>query len=165
MKSPDQRAFEADLCEAEFRIGFAEGQWGTATEEVVPDDIHWPRVVLWIASAKRPAAPDRFYVLLDCANYKTVPPTGTFWDPVTKKMSAVDKRPKGKSGSRVARVFRTDWNNGSAFYHPYDRVAAQTHPNWANEQPHLIWGPDHTIVNLLDELHVLLNSEDYVGIS
>ena len=164
MKPPDQRAFEADLCEADFLIGVAKGQWGMAAGDLVPADLKWPRILLWIASAKRQAAPDRFYVLLDCANYKTAPPTGTFWDPETGRTSALDKRPKGKSNSRVARVFRTDWNNGTAFYHPYDRVAAQGHPNWANEQPNLIWGPAHTIVDLLAELHALLNSEDYVGI-
>lgn len=79
-------------------------------------------------------------------------------------MLAPAKRPKGKPGSRVAMVFRLDWNNGTAFYHPYDRVAAQGHPDWATTQPHLVWTSDNTIVDFLEEFHSLLNSGDYLGV-
>jgi len=164
MDRPDQRAFEADLQDAPFLIGVAEGQWGTPSTDLLPSDLCWPRVVLWIAAAGRPGAPDRFYVQLDCSNYKTAPPTGTFWDPQTKQILVLGKRPKGKPGSRVAQVLRTDWNNGTAFYHPYDRVAAEGHPTWKTDQPSLVWDANHSIVDLLAELHSLLNSQDYVGI-
>ena len=93
-----------------------------------------------------------------------MPPTGTFWDPEKKQILTFDRRPKGKPASRVVQVFRTDWNNGTAFYHPYDRVAAHGHPNWKTEQPSLVWDGNHSIVDLLAELHLLLNSHDYVGI-
>jgi hypothetical protein len=164
MDRPDQRAFEADLQDAPFRIGVANAHWGVAPVDLLPADLCWPQVILWIAAASRSGAPDCFYVQLDCSNYRMVPPTGTFWDPEEKQILTFDRRPKGKPGSRVAQVFRTNWNNGTAFYHPYDRVAAQGHPNWKTEQPSLVWDSNHSIVDLLAELHLLLNSHDYVGI-
>lgn len=164
MESPDQRLFEEDLSSAEFRSGVEKGLWGLPAQGLLPDDLAWPQVVFWIAAAARPNAPDRFYVLLDAAGYRSVSPTGTFWDSTTKSVLDLSKRPKGKPGSRFAKVFRTDWNNGSAFYHPYDRGAAQGHKNWAVEQPHLIWTCNHTIVDFLEEFHSLLNSGDYLGV-
>lgn len=164
MQSPDQAIFESDLASAEFRIGATKGFWGLADLDVFPDDIAWPKVILWITAAPRQNAPDRFYIVLDAAGYRSVPPTGTFWDPGTKATLDNGKRPKGKPDSRFAKVFRTDWENGRAFYHPYDRVATQSHGEWMRQQPHLIWTSSHTIVDYLEEFHSLLNSGDYVGI-
>jgi hypothetical protein len=42
-------------------------------------------------------------------------------------------------------------------------VAAQGHPHWAKDQLHLAWTANHTIVDYLEEFHVLLNGGDYVG--
>ena len=61
-------------------------------------------------------------------------------------------------------IFRTDWENGRAFYHPFDRAAVKSHPNWPKEQPHLIWTPERAIVDFLDEFHRLLHSGDYIGV-
>ena len=109
-------------------------------------------------------APDRFFLLIDLTGYRANAPTGTFWDPATESMLAVAKRPKGRPGSRCEKVFRTDWKNGRAFYHPYDRVAAGGHPNWARKYPHLVWSIDCTIVDYLLQFHALLNSGNYIGI-
>lgn len=164
MESPDQRMFESDILSAEFRIGVAKGSWGIPDVDELSEGLVWPRVILWIAAGPRPNAAERFYVSLDAAGYRSVPPTGAFWDPVTKTALDFNKRPKGKPESRFAKVFRTDWESGAAFYHPYDRKAAQGHPNWATEQPHLIWTSDHTIVDYLQEFHSLLTSGDYIGV-
>lgn len=164
MEKPDQRLFYEDLSSAEFLIGVDIGQWGLPARELLPESLTWPQVVLWIAAAERPGAPDRFYVLLDVAGYRSDSPTGTFWDPATKDILDLAKRPKGRDGSRFARVFRTDWKKGQAFYHPYDRVAVQGHAKWLTEQPHLVWTSDHTIVDFLEEFHSLLNCGDYIGI-
>ena len=74
------------------------------------------------------------------------------------------RRPKGKDDSRFAKVFRTDWNKGRAFYHPYDRVAAEGHPDWRTQQPRLVWTSERSIVDYLEEIRSLLNSDDYVGV-
>jgi hypothetical protein len=117
-----------------------------------------------MAAAARANAPARFYVLLDLTGYRSVSPTGTFWDPTTKFALEFSKRPKGKPDSRFAKVFRTDWESGSAFYHPYDRVAAKGHTEWAKDQPHLVWTSDRTIVDYLEEFHSLLQCGDYIGL-
>lgn len=164
MLPPDQRLFEADLQSAAYRIGVEKGWWAQAEPAALPDGAAWPRVFFWMAAAPRVRAPDRFYVALDVMGYRSVPPTGTFWDPVKKAALEFGERPKGKPGGRLAMVFRTDWEGGRAFYHPYDRVAAQGHSQWATEQPHLIWTSSRTIVDYLEEFQSLLATEDYLGV-
>ena len=121
-------------------------------------------MVLWIRAASRQGAPDGYHVALDLDGYRAAAPTGTFWDPATGTMLDAANRPKGKPNSRFAKVFRTDWEGGRAFYHPYDRRAADSHGNWRTQQPHLVWTSDRTIVDYLEEFHSLLNSDDYVGV-
>ena len=164
MSRPDQRLFEADLLSAAFRSGVEKGLWGLGEAGVMPADAAWPMVYLWMAAATRGGAPGRFYVALNAEGYRGSPPTGTLWDPLNKCTLAVDKRPKGRGGSRFAKVFRTDWEGAKAFYHPYDRHAASSHPNWVNELPHLVWTENHTIVDYLVEFQALLTSPDYVGV-
>jgi len=164
MLQPDQRLFEADLLCPDFRSGAIKGRWGVAEADVMPVGLTWPNVILWMKALSRPNSPDRFYVALDCAGYRAASPTGTFWDPIAKETLAFAKRPKGKPNSRFAKVFRTDWKNGEAFYHPYDRIAAKGHEKWAREQPHLVWDSNHTIVDYLEEFHALLQSGDYLGV-
>lgn len=161
---PDQRLFNEDVGSAEFRAGLLKGKWGLAEDGQAGAASTWPQVHLWMAAAPRANAPDRFHVELDASGYRSMPPTGTFWDQATKAPLGVDKRPKGRTGSRVARIFRTDWENGRAFYHPYDRLAAQSHLNWKSEQPRRVWSPAHTIVDWLELFHGLLQSEDYIGV-
>jgi hypothetical protein len=163
MERPDQRLFEEDLRSAEFQSGAIRGLWGLPEGALLPADLTWPSVILWITPATRTNAPDRFFVRLDASGYRSVPPTGTFWDPATRAALEFGKRPKGRPNSRVAKVFRTDWEGGRALYHPYDRVAAQSHAKWVAEQPHLVWTANHTIVDYLTEIHGLLNSGDYIG--
>lgn len=164
MVPPDQRLFEADLQSAAYRAGVAKGVWGQAEAAALPDGAAWPRVFFWMAAAPRDNAPDRFYVALDAEGYRSVPPTGTFWDPDKRAILEFAKRPKGKPGSRFAMVFRTDWQNGAAFYHPYDRVGTQSHAEWPKQQPHLIWTSSHTIVDYLEEFQSLLVTGDYIGV-
>ena len=165
MESPSQRQFEEDVRSAEFRIGADKGYWGLPTPEVLPATPAWPRRVLWITPAARPNAPERFHIRVDLEGYRSTPPTGTFWDPARNERLALDKWPRGKDGSRFAKVFRTaDWKKGEAFYHPYDRVAASGHTKWPREQPHLVWTPEHTIVHYLEEFYELLHGSDYIGV-
>lgn len=164
MKKPDQRAFEADVEDADFQIGVVKRLWGLAEATLGGDDTAWPKVLLWVTSAARPNSPDRYYLLLDLENYRTVAPTGSFWDVMRRQALPGERWPKGKPNSRVAKVFRTDWKGCTALYHPYDRAANHDHINWKTEQPHLIWDSAHTIVDYLNEVYGLLNSGDYVGV-
>ena len=168
MFAPDQRLFEADLLSAEYRDGVAKGLWALAEAGALPDGepAAWPNAYFWMAAAPRTGAPDRYYVVLNLEGYKSVPPTGPFWDPVKKQTLELAKWPKGKPNSRFALVFRTKGFSaaGRAFYHPYDRAPVQDHPRWPTEQPHLIWTDSHTIVDYLEEFQSLLTCADYVGV-
>lgn len=164
MLTPDQRLFESDLLSAPYRSGVVKGLWAKAEAGALPDAAAWPNAYFWMAAAPRSGAPDRYYVALNLSDYTSVAPTGTFWDPIKKATLEFGKRPKGKPGSRFAMVFRTDWENGRAFYHPYDRVGAQSHAEWPKQQPHLIWTGSHTIVDFLEEFQSLLVCGDYVGV-
>jgi len=164
MDKPDQRLFDADIASADFRAGALKGYWGLAGTDVLAEQPGWPARILWIAAAPREKAPDRYYVQLDLSGYRTDAPTGTFWNSNTKATLEFGLRPKGRPGSRIAMVFRTDWENGGAFYHPYDRVAAKGHPDWPRDQPGLLWDSNHAIVHYLEEIHSLLNSGDYLGL-
>lgn len=165
MDLPDKRLFQADLLSAEFRNGIVNGWWGVPDAATLPAaTVTWPRTVLWIAAALRSSAPDQYYISLDMSGYRATAPTGTFIDPATGSMLELAKRPKGRPESRFAKVFRTDWEGGRAFYHPYDRVAAHSHADWPSAQPHLVWNANHTIVDYLAEFHALLNSGDYLGV-
>jgi hypothetical protein len=165
MAGPDELLLEADLLSAEFRSGAAKELWGLAEPGARPDDGAWPKAYFWLAAAPRDNAPARFYVALNVAGYRSVPPTGTFWDTTKKATLEFSKFPKGKPNSRFAKVFRTDWGESSrAFYHPYDRVAAQGHAEWVRSQPHLVWTSSHTIVDYLEAFQTLLMSGDYIGI-
>jgi hypothetical protein len=166
MFPPDQRLFEADLQSAPYRIGAAKGLWAQAEAEVLPDGAAWPRAFFWMAAASRANAPDRYHVALNLSGYRSVAPTGAFWDPAKKATLDLAKWPKGKPGSRFAMVFRTAGFNGcgSAFYHPYDRVATVGHTEWPKQQPHLIWTNEHTIVDYLEEFQSLLMAGDYLGV-
>jgi hypothetical protein len=163
MKGPDQRAFEADLEDGPFQIGVAKGRWGLAGSSALPDGLVWPHVILWVAAAPRKGSPDRFYIRSNFDKYPSVPPTGTFWDPSTKGILVVAKRPKGIG--QVGVVFRTDWEGGRAFYHPFDRVAAQSHADWPKNYPHLIWDPSrHTLIDFLAMIHEYLHAAEYTGV-
>jgi hypothetical protein len=167
MSGPDQRLLEADLMSAEYRNGVAKGLWDRVVGDALPPEgASWPNVYFWMAAAPRAGAPDRYYVSLNLAGYRSVPPTGPFWDPTTKQRLDFSKWPKGKPDSRFAMVFRTQGFSaqGKAFYHPYDRAPASDHPQWKTEQPHLVWTSSHTIVDYLEEFQSLLMSGDYLGI-
>jgi hypothetical protein len=166
MSSPDQRLFEADLQSAEFRMGVLDRRWGEAELEAMPAGAAWPKRFFWIAAAKRDGAPERFYLALDLSGYRSVAPTGPFWDPVKKATLELAKWPKGRPNSGVASVFKTSafTGAGNALYHPYDRVGSHNHGQWPAQMPQRVWTDKHTIADYLSEMYSLLNSGDYIGI-
>lgn len=158
--APDQRIVTEHLQTPEFRSGVADGIWGHIEVEQVP----WPHVLLWIAAPARKDAPDRFHVRLDCTGYPTDAPTGNLVDPCSWGPLDAARRPKGRTGSRFARVMRTDWEGGRAFYHPFDRRAAKSHPDWPKAMPRKLWTPAHTLTSWLEEFYALFQSDDYLGV-
>ena len=149
MIGPDQRAFEADVAKAAFRLGVAEGRWRLAT-------LAWPFAFLGVV-----AKDGREYLLrLNCAGYPQVAPTGGPWDLAASRILAFDLWPRGRGG-RVSAVFRTDWKEGAALYLPCDRESLAGHDNWRRDTPSKIWRPADGIVQYLELVHELLQSRDY----
>lgn len=149
MTAPDQRAFETDVAKATFRLAVADGRWRIIKTA-------WPYAYFAVA-----ASDGREHVVrLNCAGYPQVGPTGGPWDVERNQILAFDLWPRG-SGGRVSAVFRPDWQNGAALYHPFDRVSWDGHANWRNEMPAKVWKPARGISQYLEVLHELLNSRDY----
>jgi hypothetical protein len=77
METPDERLFAADLRSAEFRVGETNGSWGLPAAEHPAPAVKWPQVILWMTAPPRSSAPDRYYVLLNLAGYRSASPTGS----------------------------------------------------------------------------------------
>lgn len=151
MNGPDQRAFEADVAKAAFRLGEVESRWRFI-------ETAWPHVFIGVV-----AKDGREYVLrLDCTGYPQTPPTGGPWDKAENQMLAFDRWPQGQGG-RVSAVFRTDWKSGTALYLPCDREGIAGHENWRHEMPSKIWRPADGIVQYLELVHELLHCRDYAS--
>lgn len=149
MIGPDQRAFEADVARATFRLGQAEGRWRLV-------EIRWPHAFIGVT-----AKDGREFVLrLNCAGFPQALPTGGPWDMAADRILPFDLWPRGQGG-RVSAVFRIDWKNGSALYLPCDRESFAGHENWRHEMPSKIWRPADGIVQYLELVHELLNCRDY----
>lgn len=151
MIGPDQRAFEADVAKAAFRLGEAEGRWRLI-------EVIWPFAFIGVI-----AKDGRNYVLrLNCAGYPQVAPTGGPWDIKANQILAFDLWPGGRGG-RVSAVFRPDWKNGTALYLPCDRESLTGHDNWRREMPSKIWRPADGVVQYLELVYELLQSRDYAS--
>lgn len=149
MTSPDQRAFEADVAKATFRLGEVEGRWRLV-------EVAWPFAFIGVI-----AKDSREFVLrFNCAGYPQMAPTAGLWDRSLNRVLAFDLWPRGQGG-RVSAVFRTDWKGGTALYLPCDRESLAGHEHWRHEIPSKIWRPADGIVQYLELVHELLQSRDY----
>lgn len=151
MTGPDERAFQADVAKAAFRLGEREGRWRLA-------GITWPYALIGVT-----ARDGRELILRsNVEGYPQSPPTAGPWDVERNAILAFDRWPRS-NGGRVASVFRANWKGGSALYLPCDRESLPGHDNWRNEMPSKIWDPANGIVHYLEIVHELLNSADYVS--
>lgn len=149
MIAPDQRAFEADVAKAAFRLGEAEDKWRL-------EQTDWPHA--FISVTARDGA--QYLLRLNCAGYPQDSPTGGPWDLGTNQVLPFDRWPRGQGG-RVSSVFRTEWKEGTALYLPCDRASIVGHDNWRTEMPSKIWRPAEGVVQYLELVYELLQSRDY----
>lgn len=149
MSGPDERAFEADVAKARFRLGQVEKRWCLV-------NITWPFALISVT-----AKDGREYILrFNCSGYPQSPPTAGPWDTNRDAILAFDLWPRSQGG-RLGSVFRTEWKGGSALYLPCDRESIAGHDNWRTEMPSKIWNPTTGIVQYLELVHELLNCKDY----
>jgi hypothetical protein len=152
--APDLLTFERDLAAAEFRCGQVEKRWCHIVTR-------WPHAVIAVSAAPRPNSPSEFGFRFECSGYSQVPATGQPWDLVADVPLAVNRWPTGKA--IVPSVFRPGWKGGRCLYLPCDRISIEGHVNWPNEYPNRLWNPSRGIVCYLEQIHELLNQEDYTG--
>ncbi len=151
MTAPDERAFQADIAMARFRLGEAERRWRLVTTA-------WPDVLIGVT-----AKDGREYVLrFNCAGYPQNPPTSGPWDVAGNRVLPFDRWPRS-AGGRLGLVFRTGWKGGTVLYLPCDRESIAGHDNWRTEMPSKIWNPTKGIIHYLELVHELLNCGDYVS--
>jgi hypothetical protein len=149
MMTPDERAFQADLSKANFRLGQLERRWRL-------ESVSWPLALICVTARDL----QEFVLRFDCSGYPQTPPTAGLWDCINKRILAAAKWPKS-NGGRVGAVFNPGWKSGSALYLPCDREAIAGHENWRTQMPSKIWRPTDGIIQYLEIVHELLNSTDY----
>ncbi|WP_201834952.1 DUF7665 family protein [Microvirga zambiensis] len=150
--TPDRAALERDLAAPLFREGGARKRWRLI-------EIAWPYVLIGVT-----ARDGREFVLrLECCGYPAQPPTGGFWNQDRGAYLDLSEWPKGDDVFQS--VIRWDWRQGAALYFPLDRVSRTGHECWAASHPHLVWNPTKGIVQYVAEVHRLLNSRGYRGIT
>lgn len=153
---PDRRLVEDDLAAPEFRCGEIEGRWRYVATA-------WPHVVITVAAAPRPAAPPEYGFRFECTGYRQSAPTAQPWDVSANAALAPNRWPTGRS--ILPSIFRPQWKDGTCLYLPCDRLSIEGHGNWQHEHPGRMWNPARGIVCYLEQLHDLLNSNDYTGLS
>jgi len=156
VNAPDHLLIDGDLAAPEFRRSEIEGRWRHVATS-------WPHVVIAVSAAQRPGAPVEYGFRFECTGYRQSPATGQPWDLESNVALALTRWPTGQS--IVPSVFRPQWQDGRCLYLPCDRIAIQGHANWHHEHPSRLWNPARGIVCYLEQLHDLLNSNDYTGVS
>lgn len=154
--APDERTLRTHLAGGGFRAGEAGGRWRLV-------DLTWPYVTVAVAAAERPNGPSEFVLRLECTGYPHAAPTGGIWDLDSGTSLPADRRPKGP---RALQLFRTDGWHGAAtaMYAAWDRAGLQAHPEWAQRYPLLAWNPGRTLTFILDNVHEVINADDYLGL-
>lgn len=154
--APDERALRVHLDSGRFQAGVEAGRWRLIC-------LAWPVAIVGVSAAPREGAPTEFAIRFELGGYPNTTPTGGIWDVEDDVSLAADRRPKGE---RAATLFRTDgWAGGAtAMYAPWDRIALETHVNWAQKAPRLAWHAGRDLTFILDNVHEVLNAYDYLGV-
>lgn len=152
---PDRAMLERDLAGAAFRLGEMSGRWHLVKQA-------WPHVCIAVTASERASAPAAFTFRFECSGYPARPPSAQLWDCDLDVPLPASRWPGGRS--LVADVFRPDWEQGRALYHPCDRITIDTHPDWRNQHPARLWRPDRGITFYLEQIHDLLHSPHYSGL-
>ena len=150
LKAPDHAQFEYDLGLVVFAEGTVRGRWWFVA-------LNWPFAVFAVRARDKAEFGFRF----DCTGYPLEPPTARLWSLELDAAPEPGDWPKG-SQSFVS-VFNPSWKDGTALYHPFDRISRQGHGDWPKQYPHLVWDSGGTFVQYLAENHRLLNGRGYHG--
>ena len=137
---------EAHLCSGRFLAGVAKGRWRLL-------DLKWPIAFIMIGACDG----RRFTLRFECSGYPDVAPTATLWDLTSEQQLDATHWPRG---GRVSQVFNPNWKGGAALYIPCDRESIPGHTNWLSEHPWLIWNPSRGLLQYIEAVCELLQSQE-----
>lgn len=144
--NPELQALDAHLAHGRFKAGASRGRWRLVT-------LVWPHAFIEVFDRRgRPTC-----IRFDCSGYPARPPQGTPWDPSAQQQLPGNLWPRG---GRVSQVFNPGWKGGTALYIPCDRESIVGHDNWYAELPHLIWNPARGLVQYVEAIHEVLQSNE-----
>lgn len=150
---PDESLFKTHLEGASFQAGADEGKWGLHGES---KDIKWPIAFLWVQSDKTLMPVGRIFLRFNPEGYSAQAPTSCPWN--VEKDARLEDALWPKLSGKFAKVFRLDWQGGTALYAPCDRVAMVGHEQqWKQHYPFWWWQPHFTFVKYLEFVHRCLN--------
>lgn len=152
--NPSQLLLARDLAAPEFRCGQVDGRWRLISQS-------WPHVVIAVSAAPRPDSPVEFGLRFECSGYPQVAVTAQPWNLATDVPLAAHLWPRGKL--ILPSVFRPEWKGGTCLYLPCDRVSMNGHEVWVRQHPNRLWQPARGIICYLEQVHDLLNQDDYTG--
>lgn len=148
--APDQAQFERDLGHASFIEGVVRQRWRVVSKA-------WPSVVFAIKARDESELGFR----LDFSGYPQASPTARLWSWERDQTPKPEEWPKGSPN--FLSIFNPGWKNGSALYHPFDRISREGHGDWSKQYPHFVWNAAGTFVQYLAEIHRILNGRGYHG--
>lgn len=142
----DKDTLEVHLRSGRFLAGAAKSRWRLV-------DLQWPVVFIEVGTCDGRTFTLRF----ECSGYPDVAPTATLWDLATGQQLAAARWP---SGGRVSQVFNPSWKGGTALYIPCDRESISGHANWLSEYSWLIWSPSRGLLQYLEAVCEILQSQE-----
>ena len=143
--SDAKEELEAHLRSGRFLAGAAKGRWQS-------HGIQWPHALISVTARDG----RQFTLRFECSGYPAQPPTATLWDRATQRQLVADLWPRG---GRVSKVFNPGWKGGT-IYLPCDRQSFEGHSNWLSEHPWLIWNPTRGMLQYIEAVCEVLQSND-----
>ncbi|MFA6087235.1 hypothetical protein [Mucilaginibacter sp.] len=153
MKTMDLLMFEKHISEFEFQHGVESGMWGLQTEAPA---ITWPFVTIWVQALATYYPPEKCYLRFTLNDYPQSAPTACPWDIENGTILTAGIWPKGSA--KLNPVFNPAWNNATALYAPFDRLAIPGHDGWKTQYPEYYWQSSFKITAYLQFIHRLLNT-------
>jgi hypothetical protein len=144
--NPAEKAVEADIASARFRVGAIRGQWRKIS-------LDFPVLIVAVQAIEPDGRSSEYFFRFELTGYPGMAPEVKIWDCNTATVLAPDKRPKGSS--RVTEAFKS-WGSETV-YRPWDRYAGP-HNNWTTSHPDLAWHSGRDLAFILEDLHGLLTS-------
>lgn len=142
----DKDTLETHLRSGRFLAGASKGRWRLV-------DLQWPMAFIEVGAGDG----RRFTLRFECSGYPDIAPTATIWDMAKGQQLDAADWPRG---GRVSQVFNPSWKGGTALYIPCDRESIPGHTNWLSEHPWLIWNSSRGLLQYLEAVWEILQSQE-----